>query len=59
MTDSPIIECIKDWIEHPERSKIYRDKIIYASNCPGNDDDYDESQSGKWKIEIPVIDISF
>ena len=30
-SDSRILGWIKDWIEHPEKSKIYRDKILFKN----------------------------
>ena len=57
-TDSKILGWIKDWIEHPEKSKIYRDKILFVSNgkVNGNDDDEDCTE---WKIEIPIFSMEF
>ena len=57
-TDSKILGWVKDWIEHPEKSKIYRDKILFVPNgkVNGNDDDEDCTE---WKIEIPIFSIDF
>ena len=56
-TDSKILGWIKDWIEHPEKSKVYRDKVLFHHNSHMDDDD---NPPGKgWKIEIPIFSIDF
>lgn len=57
-TDSKILGWIKDWIEHPEKSKIYRDQILFRPISQIGDDKYDPPEKG-WKIEIPIISIDF
>lgn len=57
-SDSRILGWIKDWIEHPEKSKIYRDKILFAP-AGGRIEDNDNPPEKGWKIEIPIISIDF
>ena len=57
-TDSKILGWIKDWIEHPEKSKIYRDQILFRPQSQIGDEKYDQPEKG-WKIEIPIISIDF
>ena len=57
-SDSRVLGWIKDWIEHPEKSKIYRDKITF--NTPAKELDFNNGETGeKWKIEIPIFSIEF
>ena len=58
-SDSRVLGWIKDWIEHPEKSKIYRDKILFKN--PSLDlGGIDDGDSGvKWRIEIPIFSIDF
>ena len=58
-SDSRVLGWIKDWIEHPEKSKIYRDKILFKD--PSKDfGGIDDGDSGvKWRIEIPIFSIDF
>lgn len=55
-TDSKVLGWIKDWIEHPEKSKMYRDKFMFPNY--GYDEGDDEPQKG-WKFEIPIFSIEF
>ena len=59
-TESPLLKYVKDWFDHPEKSKLYRDKFMFQTNghveCD-DDDDY-QSESG-WKFEIPILSIEF
>ena len=57
-TDSKILGWIKDWIEHPEKSKIYRDKILFAPAGGRIEDDDNPPEKG-WRIEIPILSIDF
>ena len=54
-TDSKVLGWIKDWIEHPEKSKMYRDKFMFPNY---GYDEGDEPQKG-WKFEIPIFSIEF
>ena len=54
-SDSKVLGWVKDWIEHPEKSKIYRDKFMFPNY---GYDEVDEPQKG-WKIEIPIISMEF
>ena len=57
-TDSKILGWLKDWIEHPEKSKIYRDKILFASQDQKlHPEDYEDGKD--WKFEIPILSIDF
>lgn len=57
-TDSKVLGWIKDWIEHPEKSRIYREKFLFASHAQHlNPDDVDTGKG--WKLEIPIISIDF
>ena len=57
-TDSKVLGWIKDWIEHPEKSSIYRDKITF--NTPTKELDFNNGETGeKWKIEIPIFSFEF
>jgi hypothetical protein len=57
-TDSKVLGWIKDWIEHPEKSKIYRDKVLFKNHS--QDLDFDDGEDGtEWKIEIPLFSIDF
>ena len=57
-SDSRVLGWIKDWIEHPEKSKLYRDKILFAPSgkLNGNDDDED---CAEWRFEIPIFSMEF
>jgi len=57
-TDSKILGWVKDWIEHPEKSKMYRDKFMFQTNGHVECDDDYQSESG-WKFEIPLWSIEF
>lgn len=57
-SDSKVLGWIKDWIEHPEKSKIYRDRILFAPAGGRIEDDDNPPEKG-WKIEIPIISIDF
>ena len=54
-TDSKVLGWIKDWIEHPEKSKLYRDKFMFPQNGYVEDE---EPMKG-WKFEIPIISMEF
>lgn len=54
-TDSRVLGWIKDWIEHPEKSKMYRDKFMFPNY---GYDEGDEPEKG-WKFEIPIISMEF
>jgi hypothetical protein len=57
-TDSKVLGWIKDWLEHPEKSAIYRDKVLF--NTPSKEMDPNNGETGeKWKIEIPLFSIDF
>ena len=57
-TDSKVLGWIKDWIEHPEKSKIYRDKILFASHTQHlNPEEFEDGKG--WKFEFPIISIDF
>ena len=57
-SDSRILGWIKDWIEHPEKSKIYRDKIMFAPPGGRPDDDDNQTETG-WRFEFPIFSIDF
>ena len=31
-TESPLLKYVKDWFDHPEKSKLYRDKFMFQTN---------------------------
>ena len=57
-TDSKVLGWVKDWIEHPERSALYRDKVIFHNPMNELDNDCDETCE-KWRFEIPIFSIDF
>ena len=57
-TDSKVLGWVKDWIEHPEKSAIYRDKVIF--NTPSKEMDPNNGETGeKWRFEFPLFSIDF
>lgn len=57
-TDSKVLGWVKDWIEHPEKSAIYRDKVIF--NTPTKEMDPSNGETGeKWRFEFPLFSIDF
>ena len=57
-SDSRILGWIKDWIEHPEKSKIYRDKFMFPSYSSQDDGEDYQGKNG-WKFEIPIFQMEF
>ena len=56
--DSRVLGWLKDWIEHPEKSKLYRDKVLFASHVQHlHPEDYEDGKG--WKFEIPIFSMEF
>jgi len=54
-SESAILRLIDDWIKNPEKSKIYRDKIQFATPFM----EMDDGGHCKWRVEIPLFQMSF
>ena len=58
-TSSKVLGWVKDWIEHPERSSFYRDRIIFNTPSKEMDSMTDGDSGAKWSFEIPLFSIDF
>ena len=58
-SDSRVLGWIKDWIEHPEKSGIYRDRIIFACPCGDRMEDGDYQSENGWSVEIRIFSVDF
>ena len=58
--NSKVLGWIKDWIEHPEISSLYRDQLFFNSIChAGDQDEYALSDGDGWKFSVPLVSIDF
>ena len=54
-----IFNFVKEWIENPEKSFIYRNEIMFNNASKQMDISEDKWGSDGWKVEVPIISISF
>lgn len=59
LSDSRIGHLVKDYWDHPERFKWFRDHVIF----PTTDEKYlptrVDDNPNEWKVELPIISIDF
>ena len=58
-SDSKIVNWIQDLWEHPEKSKWYRDHVLFPTTDEKHFMEGVNDDSGGMKIEIPIISMDF
>ncbi len=58
-SDSKIAHLIKDYWEHPEKFKWYRDHVMFPTVEERYFPDRVDDNPHEWKVEIPIISMDF
>ena len=58
-SDSKLAHWIQDLWEHPEKSKIYRDEILFNNASHAIDQASDDGDGTDWRVEIPIFSMDF
>ena len=58
-SDSNIIHWIQDLVKHPEKTKWYREHILFPTSEEKYFPDRVDSNPHEWKVEIPIFSMEF
>ena len=59
MSNFGLLTWLQDLEQHPEKSKWYRDNVLFPSIEKRYFGDMDDTNPNEWKIEIPIISMDF
>ena len=58
-SDSKVAQLIKELWEHPERSKWYRDHVLFPTIEQKYSPERVDDNPNDWKVEIPILTFNF
>lgn len=57
--NSKALKYVTDWLKHPENSQIYRNEILFNNASHELNKVNDDGQGVDWKVEIPIVSLTF